>query len=129
MMLLLLIVILVLIMLTATLFESVFGMEHYAAGYAALALWGTGIIAIIWFYLFTAKGCAIVRTWNIKDIRKKRIERDFHESWRRANRNSISKENMKLIREIDRMTKDPDDDEAAAVAAACAYHQSHSSNG
>lgn len=131
-MILLLIVILVLIILIAILIESVFGMDHYVAGYTAMAIVGAGIVAILGFYLLTAKGRAIVRTWNINDIRKKRIERDIIDAHMKMIDESLSKEDLKLIREIDRITGKSNDDEymnEAAVAAAAAYNQSHQANG
>lgn len=88
-------VILIVLSIVAALFESAFGLEQDTACYAALAIVGGGISGILGFYLFTAKGRAIVRTWNIQELRKKRIAREFHEAWNRNNRNSSRRHKRK----------------------------------
>ena len=130
-MILLLIVILVLIILIATLLESVFGMNHYVAGYMAMAIVGAVIVAILGFYLLTAKGRAIVRTWNINDLRKKRIDREFHESWRRMNKKFIAKENRRISREVDRIGEDHSShkEDSPNIAPIIVYNQLHNSGG
>lgn len=133
-MVLLIIILVVVTMLIAILLGSVFGIDNDVAAYLALGIMAGSIIAMIYFYLFTCKGRAIVRTWTIKDIRKKRIEREFHESWRRENRRFIAKDNKRVKREIDRMGYNEDetsDDDAYREAAAPTIYNllHHSSNG
>ena len=106
-------IILVLIVILAAVLEPVFGFGHDVAGYTAFAFVGGAFIAMFYFYFFTRKGRAIVRVWNIKELRKKRIEREFHESWNRANRKFIKKMERQDAREIRR--RRPSADESSAV--------------
>lgn len=96
-------IILVLIVILAAVLEPVFGFGHDVAGYTAFAFVGGAFIAMFYFYLFTRKGRAIVRVWNIQEIRKRRIVREFNEMSRRINKKYYKKLDRQTAREIDRM--------------------------